>query len=193
MTRLAPRDRRALSLGIVAVMGTLLVAGGVPRWRAWEAESLDLAWYADSRLGGVVQALRDSAAIADSLQGLRAGYLALAPGLLGGRSAATAGAEMLGLISLAATRAGLRVESLQATGDSAAGRAFVRVAVRGDLTGDVLALAGFLAAVEGGPHRFSLRELSIDQPEPGRPGDQAETLRIRFVAEGVAVRGGPPS
>ena len=186
---LSMKDRRALGAGALTIA---LIAGGsrgLPAWRGWIAAEEERAWTADTevaRARASVEALR--LGLADSLARARSAYLALAPSVLSGQVSPTMGAALLSQVSLAASRSGLQVASMEATGDSLAGRHFIRVTVRGDVTGDAAGLLEFVRMLEGGPTRVSLRELSVDQPEPGAPADQPEALRIRFVVAGVGQR-----
>jgi hypothetical protein len=187
MTRFSRRDRRVLGFGILVVLTILAGGRGLPLWKAWMTESRDRAWQANTQLERLRAVARNKVATAESLASANQAYLALAPQLLDGDGAATMGASLLALVSSAAGRSGLEVGSIQSIQDSA-GIHFIRVAVRGEASGDVLGLAAFLEALETSPSSLGLRELSVEQPEPAAPHDRPEALRIQFLVEGVGLR-----
>lgn len=187
MTRLARRDRRAIALGAAVILAATAVGRGAPLWKRWVSEERDRAWRAETRLGRLRAVVRARFHLASSVAAASKEYLALAPRLLDGDTSPTAGASLLAMVSNAAIGSGLQIGSIQSSGDSA-GRRFARVTVRGEATGDVKGLAAFLETLETGPVITGVRELSVDQPEPGAPNEQSEALRIQFVVDGIALR-----
>jgi hypothetical protein len=187
MTRLSRRDRRVLTVGVAVISITLGAARGLPLRREWVNSARDREWRAEVRRERLRAAVKARTELADSLSSATRRYIGLAPRLLDGDGAATTGAALLAIVSDAAERSGLQVGSIQSTGDSA-GQRFVRVAVRGEATGDVIGLTGFLGALEGGQALAGIRELAVDQPEPAAPNGRAESLRIQFVVEGIGLR-----
>jgi hypothetical protein len=188
MTIISRRDRRALILGLSFVSAAFLWIHALPRYRAWVSELREIAWLAEADLQRLRLMLGETHATADSLAAARELYLALAPRLLTGESAAASGSALMALVSGAVDRPGLVMGTLQASGDSAAGRHFLRVAVRGDFTGDITALTEFIRAMESDQVRLAFRELAVDQADPAAPGDRAEALRVRFIVEGISLR-----
>lgn len=187
MKRFSRRDRRAIALGAGIILASATLGRGAPLWKQWVNETRDQAWQAQTRAGRLRVVARARAQLASAVAGASREYLALAPRLLDGNTPATAGASLLAMVSNAVIGAGLQVGSIQSSGDSA-GRRFARVAVRGEATGDVKGLTEFLKTLETGPVITGVRELSIDQPEPGAPNEQSEALRIQFVIDGIALR-----
>jgi hypothetical protein len=187
MTWISRRDRRALVSGLAFVSLVSLWIHALPRYRAWVSELRESAWVAEANLQRLRLMLAATHGTADSLAAARERYLALAPRLLHGESAAGTGSALLALVSGAVDRPGLVMGSLQASGDSAAGRHFLRVAVRGDFTGDITALTEFIRAMESDQVRLAFRELAVDQAEPAASSEHAEALRVRFVIEGVSL------
>lgn len=187
MKRFPRQDRRALFLGALAI-GAIVIAGkGYPRWLAWTSVQEERAWRAEARLDRVRRIILTRSARGDSIASARRQYLALAPGLLAGAGAATAAAALVAWVSGAAHRNGLTVGDFEALDDSITEKHFLGVAIRGEVTGDVTGLTGFLQMLEEGPTVATVRELSVDQPEPGAPATRAESLRVRLVVEGIGL------
>jgi hypothetical protein len=42
-----------------------------------------------------------------------------------------------------------------------------------------------LRSIERGPELISIRELSLNQPEPGAPDDKPEALQLEIVIQGL--------
>ena len=187
MMFLRQRDRRAIMLGASVVLAIVVPGRGIPGWKRWVSEERDRARQVQTRVVRLRSIIGVRSRLSDSVRAASRQYLGLAPRLLDGDKPVTAGATLLAMVSNAATGSGLQVGSVQSTGDSA-GRRFVRVAVRGEATGDVIGLAEFLETLETGPVITSVRELSVDQPDPGAPAEQSEALRIQFVVEGIGLR-----
>lgn len=189
--RLSARDRRILTLGAVTVVVLLAGARGIPAWRQWRAAT----WESAAELSAEVSRAQATATRLPALRAehaaLRGRYLALAPTLLPGRTPASAGAALTGLVSGAGALSGVRLGALQILTDPASGSSgagvFRRVTVRGDATGDVAGVTRLLAALERGPARLAIRELSIQQPEPAAPPDRAESLRAEFIVQGLML------
>lgn len=189
MMQMSRRDRRAAAVGVVVTAVTLLLGRGLPLWKRWVDEERDRAWQTQATAARMRALAASRSRLALMVAAASKDYLALAPHLLGADTPPTAGATLLAMVSNAAVGAGLQIGSIQSTGDSA-GVHFARVAVRGEASGDVEGLTTFLEALETGPVITGVRELSVDQPEPGAPNDQSEALRIQFVVEGIALRRG---
>jgi hypothetical protein len=185
--RLARRDHRALVVGGVVMLSTLVVGRALPLWNGWVADARDRAWQAETRASRLRRLVVERDILASAAREAGRRYDELTPRLLEGSNAATVGASLLAIVSELAARSGLQLGSLQSTADSA-GKEFVRVAVRGEATGDVRGVGVFLEALEGAPFLIGVRELAIDQPEPAAPDDQAEALRIQLVVEGLGLR-----
>jgi hypothetical protein len=134
--------------------------------------------------------------IADTMRVRAERFVALAPALLDGTSAATAGATLASILSGAAAASDAKLGSVQVRTDTAASdssggtpRAFTRVAVRASLTSDVRGLSRFLLALERGPTLLSIDELSITQTEPAADGMRPEILHVEIAVAGLALAG----
>ena len=188
MSRLAisGRDRRVLSFGL-AVIGLLLLVGrGIPAWRRWDADARASAAELAVEEERAAAAARALPALRDSAAARRERLVALAPAVLDGESAASAGAALASLVSGAAAKAGVQIGAVQLSRpDSAARTVFTRVRVRTDATGDLPGLLRFLQALEGGPALLAVREWSVSQPNAGGPATLPETLRLELTVEGL--------
>ena len=190
------RDRRALSLGALAIIGTLAVARGVPALRHWSATSVASAREVVAEDQRAQLSVSGARTLEDTMTARSERFVALAPALLDGKSAATAGATLASIVSGAAAASDAKLGSVQlradtATRDSsgAARRAFTRVTVRASLTADVRGLSRFLLALERGLTLLSIDELSITQPEPGADGTRPEMLQVEIAVAGLALTG----
>ena len=185
--RLTPRDRRVLTVGAISCAALAMGARGIPALMRWTRDSRAAA----AQLVGEEARARTSIARAaetrDTLAARNARYLALAPRLLDGETAAGAGGTLASIVSGAATASNVRLGSVQIRADSTRRGAFTSVAVRADLTGDIRGISEMLATLEKGPALLAVRELSITQPEPAAGDDRAEVLRAEVVVEGLML------
>lgn len=186
-TRLTSRDRRVLAVGAVACATLAIGARGIPVLLRWTHDSRAAA----AQLVGEERRARTSIAHAietrDTLAARNARYLALAPRLLDGETAAGAGGALASIVSGAAAASSVRLGSVQIRADTVRRGVFTSVAVRADLTGDIGGIAAMLAMLESGPALLAVRELSITQPEPAAADDRAEVLRADVVVEGLML------
>jgi type II secretion system (T2SS) protein M len=180
-----PRDRRALIWGGAAMLGAVFGLRVLPRTihavaalRAEATERMETVARAQDVLAG-------AAATRDSLAGALGAVVALAPRLVDGVTAAEAQASLSGLVSLAASRHGLRIVRLDPLPDSAADGVFNRVAVHVELEGDVAGLTRFLRAVETGDPLLTLPALSVQATDPGARPNVPEQLKIEATIVGL--------
>ena len=188
------RDRRALSLGIIAIVGGLGLARGVPAVRGWSTMSVASASEVVAEAERAHRTVKGASALADTMSARSARFVALAPSLLDGASVATASATLASLVSGAAAASNAKLGSVQlapaaAARDSSgtAPRAFARVSVRASLTADVRGLSQFLLALERGPTLLSVEEISVTQAEPGAERTRPEILHVDLVVAGLAL------
>jgi len=190
MTRVAMsvRDRRTLVLGAVGIGSLLLVARGLPAWRAWVAEARAAAVEQGGEVAHAEGVVRALPAMRDSLAARNARYLALAPALLAGGSTNAAGATLASLVSTAAAESGVKLGAVQLrTREATSPAAFVRIRVEGDVTGDIHGISQFLSALERGPARLAVRDLTITQPDAVGAPARAEVLHATVAIEGLAL------
>jgi Type II secretion system (T2SS), protein M subtype b len=184
MTR---RDRRALWIGVaivvpVAVLIRVLPWGvrGVEAWRS-HVRATSQTWARARAL------LATEPAIRDSLERALSQVVALAPKLVDGGTPAEASASLASLITLAASRRGLRVVRIDPLPDSAAG-AFDRVTIHAELEGDLHGVVTLLAALETGEPLLTVPQLSVDAPAPGATRAAPEVLDVAVTVAGYALR-----
>ena len=181
------RDRRALLLGGAAVAAALLALRVLP-WVARSALASQRELTARTALLAESRAIFASEpALTDSVAVLKAQVLALAPKLLGGSTPGEASARLLGLVNLAASRHGVRVERLDQAADTVgaigAGR-FRRAVVRAELETDAMGLAGLLDALQSDPALMVLRRLNVLATDPSSAESLPEVLRVEVEVEG---------
>lgn len=191
------RDRRALSLGALVIVATLAGARGVPALGAWSETSVASAREVVAEAARAYRGVLEAPVLADTMRVRSERFIALAPALLDGKSAATAGATLASIVSGAAAASDAKLGSVQLRADTAARdssatarRAFTRVAVRASLTADVGGLSRFLLALERGLTLLSIDELSVTQPDPGAESTRPEMLQVEIVVAGLARTGG---
>jgi hypothetical protein len=192
---LSGRDRRALSIGVVVVAGGVLIGHGLPALRAWSDASIASAREAVVEVHRAELSVWGASALTDTMKARTARFLALAPALIDGTSAATAGATLASLFSGAAATADAKLASVQVRADDSARdssrtRTFPRVSIRASLTADVRGLAKLLVALERGPTLLNIEELAVTQPEPGADGSRPEVLQVELVIGGLALAPG---
>jgi type II secretory pathway component PulM len=184
---LSPRERRTVVLGGGAILLVLLLFKVFPAWRRWDegvrASAAELVAEAASSEAGV----RTLSAAVDSAEARQARLAWLGPLVLDGESPAAAGAALAGLVSAAATGAGVHLSAVQVRSDAVRASTFVRVSVRADATGDLGGVTRMLEALERGPELLAVREIALTQPDAGGASDRPESLRLEVVVEGLAL------
>src|SRR5258708_30994083 len=97
------RDKRAVQLGLAAVLGALLLLRVIP-WGVRRAAAAERELAANAELLARTQAeLADQQPLTDSVAQVTHAVVALAPRILSGLSAAEAGADLSRPLNLAAT------------------------------------------------------------------------------------------
>ena len=193
---MSARDRRALSFGAIAILVAVAVARGVPAIAAWSATSVVSAREVVAEAERAGRSVTGARALTDTMSARSARFVALAPLLLDGSSAAMAGATLASLVSGAAAASNAKLGSVQVGPGAVAGdssgkvrNTFARVSVRASLTADVRGLSQFLLALERGPTLLAVEEMSITQPEPAAERSRPEILQVDLVVAGLALVG----
>ena len=185
------RDRRALLVGGAVVAGALMVLRVLP-WTVAVVgglrERTSQQFVAASRARTVIAG---APAVRDSLARVLNAIVALASQLVDVHSAAEAQASLSALVSLAASRHGLKVARLDPLPDSPAG-VFNRVMVHAELEGDVAGLAGLLRAVETSEPLLSVVSLAISAPDPYARPNAPEVLHLEIDVSGFYLPRGSP-
>lgn len=184
---LSGRERRVVLVGVGVLIVAVTALRVIPAWREWVADTRAVAAVSVAELERTRRGIAAVPRLRDSLLVRNDRYLALAPSILTGSSSGGIAADLASLVSGAAAGAGIELGAISIRPDTTKDRVFSRPSVKGDARGDIMGLARFLAAVEGGSTILVVRQLAVTQPEPGAPGDRAEALRIEFVIEGIAL------
>ena len=184
------RERRVLIGGAAVIVTLVAFARGWPAWIAWSREARDAAIEQMRAATDADALIASDRIIADSLRARGARFVALAPELLPGHGLPAATAALSTVVSSAATASGLTLGTIQLLppADTGRQRVFARVRVHADVTGDITELMTFVSALEGGPTRLTVSELTITQPEPAAAPNRAEALHADFTVEGLAQR-----
>ena len=163
----------------------LLLSRVVPAVVSSRREALESATLARQQLARADLTLREQKVRRVRWAGRSARNAVLAHLLLVGDTPASAGAQLVSMLSDMADAADVRIGSVQLRDDTATNAHFRRVGAIGDALGDVRGVASFVANVEGGAPLLVFRALSIMQPEPGAPDSQREALHVEFEIEGL--------
>ncbi|HKV69642.1 MAG TPA: type II secretion system protein GspM [Gemmatimonadales bacterium] len=165
MSRIGSRDRRALLLGLGAVVLALLAFRGVPLAVRGVDGLRDRAAGQTATLARVEDVVLRGPAVRDSLTDALQGIVSLAPELVDGTTAADAQASLSGLVSLVANRHALKVLRADALPDSAVG-VFHRAAIHAELEGDLGGVTAFLRSIETGEPLLTVSSISLETPDP---------------------------
>ena len=185
------RDRRALILGGVVLLGTVLLVRvlpwGVRRVLGAEAGLRErAALLARSRAD-----LADAAMLRDSAAELGQALVGLAPKILSGNSGAEAIADLSGRLNLVFSGHQAKLERVDPVPDSTAAGRLRRVMLRAAFECDVRGLAGVLEALALGKVVLPLRELRVTAVDVGSPGKVPEVLRVEMTVTGWYFKGKP--
>jgi hypothetical protein len=173
------RDRRAVWVGGVIVVGAVLLRG-VPMGTGRLAERLAAT---RAQVGQAVQVRRlvaEAPARQALMQDRVRALVDLAPVLLGTEGVAEGAATLNGELNVLALRHRVTLHRLDPEPDTTVGP-FVAVTVRFQAETDMAGLAGFLQEVEAGPRLLSLTDLAITAEEQATP---VERLRIEGAVRG---------
>lgn len=178
------RDRRAVIVGIGAVVIALLVLRVLP----WSVRTT-LAAQAGMReqaalLGRARVDLAEAAVWRDSAAELGQALVGLAPKILSGNSSADAVADLSGRVNLAASGHQARIERLDPVPDSTSAGRLHRATLRVAFECDVRGLVGVLEALELGKPVLSVRELRVVPVDPASPDKAPEVLRVEVTVRG---------
>lgn len=188
--RISRRDQRTLGVGVVTVALLMVVARGIPAVRAWEADRVRGARETATQLASIRIGRRQLPALRDSLAARRARLASIDSTLLSGASTFAVAAALASSLKDLSDHNAMKVTSLQIRADSVARGGMTRVDVRLSGVTDILGLAGFLDAVEGGAMPLVVRELDVSQPEPTAADNKPETLHVDVLVSGVGVVNG---
>ncbi len=186
------RDKRAVQLGLAAVLGALLLLRVIP-WGVRRAAAAERELAANEELLARTQVeLADQQPLTDSVAQVTQAVVALAPRILSGGVAAEAVADLSGRVNLAATRHRARVDRTDPAPDSLAAGRLTRVTVHATLETDIRGLAEFLQAIAQDPAVLSVDDLHLVANDPASADAQPEVLRVDVTVRGWFLRDRTP-
>lgn len=175
---MSARDRRALTLGALAILAAVLGLRGMPWVWGWVSRSQaelaarrELLAVAETDLGALSE-------LQDSAKQLTDGVVGLAPSLLSGASQSEAAAALSGHLSHLALTHSAKLERTDPVPDSSGAGDLGRVTMDGVFESDVRGLAGLLAALASGQPVTQVTRLRVTAADPATPPRGAEILRI---------------
>lgn len=191
LRRLPARDRRALTVGVLAISSLWIALRGAPAWTEWREESRAAAVTAHQRLVED-RALADALPEALSRAEERWAVLReLRPRLMLARNPSDAATTLSRVVGEAADAARLAVESMEIHPFDSVPGGSERVSVEVRATGDIGGLAAFLESLEAPPYFLAVRRLLVVPTDIESPSTQAEWIHIEVLVEGIALSGSP--
>lgn len=182
---LSPRDRRTLVVGAGTVAGLVLAARGLPALRAWESSRLSEARSTTRELLAAREGITALPALRDTLAARRVRLATVDSAMPSGSSPAALTAAVAAAVEGIADSTSLKIVALQLHSDSAAADGQARAEVRVTGVADIVGLAAFLQAVEGGSTPLVVKELSVSQSAPAADSTKPETLRIDVLIAAI--------
>lgn len=185
---LAPRDRRALLVGVGGISLILLWGRAFPALvTVFEYERVAATHAARQEV--LARSLIDDAPLlsaalvrATNTRDAQERDLLVAPSPTSGASA------LAGVVERAAARERVRIGSTLTQGDTAFRGRVARVAVRTYATTDAQGLFQWLTRLEQDPRRLAIRELIVTQAEPGSDDNVADLLRVECLVEALVIQ-----
>jgi len=184
---LAPRDRRALLVGVVTIGSLVIGLRSVPAWWRWRGNVRATAAEAiaqDRRVSTVVAGFSKSV---DTLAVRVARFRGMGPAFLTGATPAEAASTLAAVVGEIARTSFVRVDAMQLHVDTIAGSDLPRVRLEAQATADIAGLAAFLRGLEKGPTLLAVRRLSVRPQSVEAPANQVESLAVQFTVEGLAL------
>ena len=99
LSAMSARDRRAVTVGAIVTVSALAFSRGAPALGRWSEHSVASAQELVAEAARVYRGVAGAGALADTMRVRSERFVALAPALLDGASAATAGATLASIIS----------------------------------------------------------------------------------------------
>jgi hypothetical protein len=185
-TRLAPRDVRALTVGVVALVILIGVPRGGRAWLTWRAETLQAATEMTHELARTKAMIAGLETALDSAEKRVARFRDAGSMLFVARKPADAAAALAATIREAAGPS-IRVVAIESRTDTARTNTLRRVTATVQAHGDVTGLAAMMQLLESRRTVLALRTLSMQPQSVETPQDAVELLDIRFTAEALAL------
>jgi hypothetical protein len=192
VTRLASRDRRALTIGATVIAMAALVLRGIPAARNLYAVERARASDGAERLALAREAIRTARGSADSLRLIELEWAATSGRAFAARTVNVFSAQVAGHVARATRAANVAMTSIQVRPDTAARGGFRSADGKLSARGDVRGLATLLATLEWGSKRFRIKSLTVTQADPIGRIDAPEQLSMELAFSTVAIEGEQP-
>lgn len=180
------RDRRAVFIGTVLILGAVTTTRGLPRIALAESESRARWEYAADRMRRLESSVlvkrpsrRDEVEEPDARLAFEAQFIE-------SRTITEATGSLVQLVAGLADFAGARVRMTSPASDSAFRDGIATVRVRVSLSTDSQGLLTFLRELEVGPRLLVISQLTVSQVEPAAGPEQPEALRVELLILGLA-------
>jgi hypothetical protein len=184
--KLSSRDARVLMLGTLVVTAIVVLSRGVPALRGRAERYREGAARAAAQAGRVEWSLRNADGTRRALERTRSQLAAYDSAIVEDETPSAASARLAELVSDAAEVAEARLGAVQLGADTIAARGtLARVTARASVTGDLMAIAQMLQALEEGPRLLAVRELGIVPMQTGAVRGQPEVLQAELLVEGL--------
>lgn len=177
---MTPRDRRALLLGLVVLLGAWLGLRGVPRLAGRWIEVRHRLEARTELLAETRAALASLPRMEDSARALTAAIRGLAPRILTAGNAPLALGDLSGRLRLLAARHQVRLLAVAPLADSSAAGRLHRVRAAITLESDFRGLADFLAAIADDPVVLVAEQLGVTAADPWADAGQPERLQAEL-------------
>lgn len=185
---MTPRDRRALTLGALAIGAAVILLRIVPWAVRHERSGYMLLRERSELLARTRKEMASLPTLRDSAATWSQALVALAPQLFSGSSAPEAGADLSARMNLAASRAPARIERIDPLPDSAGEGRMQRVRVHAVLEADVRGLVAFLSGIDAGDEVMKLEELRVEAPGALTAERGPEILKIEVTVSGWYIK-----
>jgi hypothetical protein len=184
--RLAPRDVRALTVGVASLVILIGLPRGGRAWLTWRAETRLAAAEMTHELARTKVTIAGLGAAMDTAEARGARFRELGSMLFVAREPAEAAAALATSIREAAGPS-INIIAMESRTDTIRINPLRRVTATVQANGDVAGLAVLLQALESRSTVVALRALSVRPQSVETPQDATELLDIRFTAEALAL------
>jgi hypothetical protein len=179
------REHRIVLGGGLLILALVTTSHVLPPLLRWRLKMVEMAAETTGEANRARMVTNESPATSALLSRKKREFVALAPVFLGTKSRADAAGSLAALISGTAQYSGMRIGSIQIRADTSVDDVIKRVQARASLTGDVRGVMSLLHSLERGPELIAVRELSLNQPEPGSAAEKPEALQLEILVQGV--------
>ena len=183
MTPFGSRDRRALMVGAASIAVVLAFGRGMPSLMRRTTASQQEAAEMRAELARARGDLADSASLAGEVNRARSAWSSYESSAIDAPTLASAAGTLGAIISVAAEEAGLAVGSMSMSLDTSDARVS-RLSARIQCSGDLSAVAGFLAAIEAGTPALFVPSVAITRSEIGTQAGGPEHLAMDVTVNG---------